>query len=124
LHHIKAFGGDPRNTIIFAGFQSRGTTGRAIVDGVREVKIHGEWIEIRAEVADLTMFSAHADTNEIMRWLAGFATPPTRTFIVHGEPAASAALRDRIETTLGWSCSIPQMGEAFDLSASKAMRAA
>lgn len=124
LHHIRAFGGDPRNTIMFAGFQSRGTHGRAIVDGMREIKIFGEWFEIRAEVADLTMFSAHADSNEIMRWLEGFASPPARTFIVHGEPAASAALRDRIETSLGWACSIPQMSEEFELSSSEAIRAA
>jgi len=115
LHHIKAFGGNPRNTIVFAGFQTKGTRGRALVDGVREVKIHGQWIEIKAEVADLTAFSAHGDSNEIMRWLGGFASPPRRTFVVHGEPAASAALRDRIETSLGWSCTIPIMAESFDL---------
>lgn len=116
LHHIKAFGGDPRNTIMFAGFQARGTRGNALVGGTREVKIHGEWLEIRAEIADLTMFSAHADQNEIMRWFGAFTTPPKRTFIVHGEPAASAALRDRIEASLGWSCAIPTMGERFDLT--------
>lgn len=115
LHHIKAFAGDPRNTIIFAGFQTAGTHGRAIVDGVREVKIHGQWIEIKAEVADLTMFSAHADSNELMRWLESYASPPMKTFIVHGEPASSAALRDRVKSSKGWSCSIPVMGERFEL---------
>lgn len=115
LHHIKAFGGDPRNTIAFAGFQSGGTRGRALVDGMREVKIHGEWIEIRAEIADLTMLSAHADSNEIMQWLGGFAGPPQRTFIVHGEPASAAALKDRIQDSLGWSCTIPQRNDRFDL---------
>ena len=111
LHHIKAFGRDPRNTILFAGFQAVGTRGRSLVDGQREVKIHGEWIEIRAEVADLTTLSAHADSSEILRWLSGFGSPPRETFIVHGEPSASAALRDQIETKLGWSCVIPKMGD-------------
>ncbi|HEU5286600.1 MAG TPA: MBL fold metallo-hydrolase [Sphingomicrobium sp.] len=115
LHHIKAFGTDPRNTILFAGFQAIGTRGRAMVDGVREVRIHGQWIDIRAEVADLTMLSAHADSNELMRWLRGFRSPPARTFIVHGEPASSAALRDRIESELGWSCVVPRMDEGFAL---------
>jgi metallo-beta-lactamase family protein len=115
LHHIKAFGTDPRNTILFAGFQAAGTRGRAMVDGMREVKIHGEWIDIRAEVADLTMLSAHADSNEIIRWLGGFGSPPSKTFIVHGEASASAALRDRIEADLGWSCAIPAIGQRFDL---------
>lgn len=115
LHHIKAFGGNPRNTILFAGFQAKGTRGRAMVDGQREVKIHGEWIEIRAEVADLTMLSAHGDASEIMRWLASFRKAPDKTFIVHGEPTGSLALRDRIESSLGWSCRIPAIGERFDL---------
>lgn len=118
LHHIKAFGRDPRNTILFAGFQAPGTLGRALVDGVREVKIHGEWIDIRAEVVDLTMLSAHADSNEIIRWLRGFESPPKKTYIVHGEPSSSAALRDRIEADLGWSCVIPHMGESSELELS------
>jgi metallo-beta-lactamase family protein len=115
LHHIKAFGPDPRNTILFAGFQAAGTRGRAMVDGVREVKIHGDWIEIRAEVADLTTLSAHADSNELLRWLSGFKSPPERTFIVHGEPGSSAALRDRLEAELCWRCAVPTLGEEFDL---------
>ena len=115
LHHIKAFGTDPRNTILFAGFQAIGTRGRAMVDGVREVKIHGDWIDIRAEVADLSMLSAHADSNELMRWLGGFQSAPDKTFIVHGEPSSSAALRDRIEEELKWSCVIPRMQERFEL---------
>ena len=117
IHHIKAFGPDPRNTIVFAGFQTSGTRGRALVDGMREVKIHGDWVEIRAEIADLTMFSAHADSNEILRWLAGFANSPSKTFVVHGEPAASAALQDRIGAELGWSCVTPRMAERFELDA-------
>lgn len=115
LHHIEAFGTHPRNTILFAGFQAPGTRGRAMVDGIREVKIHGEWIDIRAEVADLTTLSAHADSNELLRWLGGFESPPKKTFVVHGEPSSSAALRDRIEAERGWACAIPVMGERFEL---------
>ena len=111
LHHIKAFGRDPRNTILFAGFQAPGTRGRAMIDGEREVKVHGGWIEIRAEIADLTSLSAHADSDQLIRWLSGLTAPPRETFVVHGEPNASAALRDRIERELGWRCSIPRMGD-------------
>lgn len=117
LHHIRAFGGDPRNTIMFAGFQTPGTRGRALVDGIREVKIHGDWVEIRAEVADLSVLSAHADSNQILRWLRGLGSRPEKTLVVHGEPASSAALRDRIESELHWSCVIPRMGERFGLDA-------
>lgn len=119
LHHIKAFGRDPRNTILFAGFQAAGTRGRAMVDGDRNVKIHGEWIDIRAEIADLTVLSAHADSDEIVRWLGGFKSAPRKTFVVHGEPKASAALRDRLEADLRWTCEIPAMGQCFNLEQSE-----
>ena len=116
LHHIKAFGPDPKSTIIVSGFQVPGTRGRDLADGVRRLKVHGEWVHIRAEIADMTMLSAHADSNEIIRWLKGFEAPPTKTFIVHGEPVSSAALRDRIAADLGWPCVIPHMGQRFDLA--------
>jgi metallo-beta-lactamase family protein len=115
LHHIKAFGSDPRNTILFAGFQAPGTRGRAMVDGMREVKIHGQWIDIRAEVADLTMLSAHADSNELIRWLGGLGSPPARTFVVHGEASSSAALQQRVERELGWRCSVSRMNAPNEL---------
>lgn len=115
LHHIKAFGPDPRCTILFAGFQAPGTRGRAMVDGVSEVKIHGTWIDIRAEVIDLTTLSAHSDSDQLMRWLSGFEAPPKHVFIVHGESTASAALRDRIERELRWRCTIPAMGQRIEL---------
>lgn len=107
LHHIKAFGPDRRNTILFSGFQAAGTRGRDMIQGAREVKIHGDWIPIRAEVDDLSMLSAHADASEIMRWLSGFERPPRKVFVVHGEPSASEALRVRIKRELGWEVSVP-----------------
>ena len=122
LHHIKAFGTDPRNTILFAGFQAFGTRGRAMVDGAREVKIHGEWIDIRAEVADLSMLSAHADSNELVRWLGGFQSAPSKTFVVHGEASASAVLCDRVEADLGWSCVVPRMNQRFELASEATAR--
>jgi metallo-beta-lactamase family protein len=115
LHHIKAYGPDRRNTILFSGFQAAGTRGRAMVEGAREVKIHGQWIPIHAEVANLQMLSAHADAGEILRWLSNFRRPPRKTFIVHGEPHASDALRVKIKDKLGWDCVIPQMMEPHEL---------
>lgn len=115
LHHLKAFGGDSRNTILFAGFQAAGTRGEALVGGARETKIHGQWIPIRAEVASLPMLSAHADAGEIIRWLGGFKRAPKRTFIVHGEPSASEALRLRIGRELGWECAVVEMQRAYEL---------
>lgn len=115
LHHIKAYGPDRRNTILFSGFQAAGTRGRAMVEGAKEVKIHGQWIPIHAEVQNLQMLSAHADADEILRWLSGFRRPPKKTFIVHGEPHASDALRLRIQDKLGWDCVVPQMMETHKL---------
>lgn len=115
VHHIKAYGPDHRNTILFSGFQAAGTRGRAMLLGAKDVKIHGQWIPIHAEIADLPMLSAHGDADEIMRWLGGFRRPPKRTFIVHGEPIGSEALRVRIGRDLGWDATVPLQGQAHRL---------
>lgn len=115
LHHIAAFASDYRNTLLFSGFQAPGTRGRKLLDGAKEVKIHGQWLSIQAEVAELPMLSAHADSNELMRWLAGFKQVPSRVFIVHGEAAPSEALRERIGRELGWKATVPLQGQRFDL---------
>jgi metallo-beta-lactamase family protein len=115
LHHIKTFGPDRRSTILFSGFQAAGTRGRDMVQGAPEVKIHGDWIPIRAEVADLPMLSAHADAGEIMHWLSGFERPPRKVFVVHGEPSASEALRVRIKRELGWDASVPLQDQVQSL---------
>lgn len=107
VHHLKAFAPDPRNTILFTGFQAGGTRGASLIQGAEAIKIHGEYIPVRAEVRMLGNLSAHADADEIFGWLKGFTQPPRRTFITHGEPEAADALRRRIEEELHWSCTIP-----------------
>ena len=109
LHHLKRYAPDRRNTVLFAGFQAAGTRGAAMIGGAATVKIHGEFVPINAEVHNLSMLSAHADADELLRWLGGFRQAPRMTFISHGEPAASEALRDRINSELGWNCSIPAL---------------
>lgn len=115
LHHLKRYAPDARNTVLFAGFQAAGTRGAAMVSGASSVKIHGEEIPVRAEVQNLSMLSAHADADEIMRWLGGFERPCKAIFITHGEPAAAQALKSRIEHQLGWTCRVPQHLEAVEL---------
>jgi metallo-beta-lactamase family protein len=107
VHHLKAFAPDPRNLILFCGFQAGGTRGATILSGAKAVKIHGEYVPIRAEVASIENFSAHADAPEILQWLGSLRAPPRRTFITHGEPAAADALRLQIEETLRWPCEVP-----------------
>lgn len=115
LDYLKKYAPDPRATILFAGYQAGGTRGAHMLAGADRIKIHGGWHKVRAEVLNLHMLSAHADSNEIMRWLSGFTTPPRRTFVVHGEPEASDALRHRIQEDLGWDCLVPEQGERVEL---------
>ena len=86
-----------------------------MLQGAREVKIHGEWIPIRAEVMELPMLSAHGDSDELMRWLSGVRRDPSRVFVVHGEPDAAEALRVRIDRDLGWGAAVPRLGQVFEL---------
>ena len=115
LHHLKAFALDPRNTILFAGFQASGTRGAAMLGGVDAIKIHGEYVPLRAQVVQIENLSAHADADEILTWVSAFRQPPKRTFITHGEPEAANALRRRIEETLKWHCSVPDYLESVEL---------
>jgi metallo-beta-lactamase family protein len=116
LHHLKHYAPDIRNTILFAGFQAGGTRGAAMTSGAKTVKIHGNYVAVHAEVHNLHMLSAQADADEIMGWLRHFESPPRRTFVTHGEPAASDALRHRIEEQLGWSCSVAEYREEVELT--------
>ena len=115
VHHLKEIAPDARNTILFSGFQAGGTRGAAMLDGAREIKIHGEYVPIRAEVDIIDNLSAHADATEIVAWLKHFENPPKQTFIVHGEPAASDALRLRIEEQLSWDVCVPDYLEKVTL---------
>lgn len=115
LHHLKVYLPDPRNLILFAGYQAGGTRGAALVGGADRVKIHGDYHEVRAEVRNLSMLSAHADRDEILRWLGGFRAPPGRVFLTHGEPDSADALRRTIEEQLGWEADTPEHREKVRL---------
>jgi len=108
VHHVKAFAGDPRNTILFVGFQAAGTRGAAMLDGASHVKIHGEYIPIHAQIQSITSLSAHADYSEILQWLANFPQAPKTTFVIHGEPVAADAMRHHIEEKLHWDTLVPE----------------
>ena len=116
VHHLKRYAPDPRSTILFAGFQAGGTRGAAMMAGADSIKIYGEYVPVRARVHNLEMLSAHADVDEILRWLHGFKAPPRMTFVTHGEPAAADALRHRIEEELGWPCTVPDLGQRCELA--------
>jgi metallo-beta-lactamase family protein len=115
LHHLFRVLPDERNTVLLAGFQAEGTRGRKLKDGAQYVRIHGQDVPVRARIESLDSVSAHADADEIMRWLGGFARPPNLTCLVHGEPAAMDALKARIERELGWTVRTPEQGETMEL---------
>ncbi|HYE26609.1 MAG TPA: MBL fold metallo-hydrolase [Clostridia bacterium] len=107
-HHLIHRLPDPRNLILFIGFQAPGTRGRQIKDGAREVKIFGEIVPVRAQVGALEQFSDHADTSELLQWLGTFKRKPAVTHLVHGEPEATQMLRDAITAKLGWNVDIAE----------------
>lgn len=106
LHHLAQRMPDPRNVIIFIGFQAPGTRGAMIKDGTSEVKIFGEMIPVRAQVAAIEQFSDHADPPELLEWLRTFKGKPGVTYLVHGEPQAASGLRDLMQKQLGWNVQV------------------
>jgi metallo-beta-lactamase family protein len=115
LHHLKAFAGDSRNLILFAGFQAPGTRGAALVGGKRRIRIHGQEFAVNAEVGQLETASSHADADEVLAWMQQLPAPPRQVFVTHGEPGASDALRARIDHELKWNVSVPEYRESVEL---------
>ncbi len=119
LHHLKAFAPDPRNMILLTGFQAGGTRGAALAAGAENIKIHGQWVPVRADVRQLQGSSAHADADELLAWMRKFSRRPDRVFVTHGEPNAADRMRHRIENELGWSCAVPDYRETVELRAAR-----
>jgi metallo-beta-lactamase family protein len=116
LHHLAQRLPDPKNTVIFIGFQAQGTRGFTIKSGAPEVKIFGEIVPIHAQVAAFEQFSDHADTPELLQWLRTFSNRPGATYLVHGDPAASSQLRETMTKELGWNVQVAQWMEKVDIS--------
>lgn len=115
LHHIANFGTHPRNTIVLSGFQAGGTRGADLVAGAKSIKLFGEYVSIRAEVAQIEGLSAHADQTGLLDWLKGLGQAPRQVFVTHGEPHAADTLRLRINEQLGWPARVPDYRETFRL---------
>lgn len=115
LHHLEQWLPDPASTVLLVGYQAAGTRGRRMQDGEKLIKMHGKMVPVNARIETLSSLSAHADSDEIMRWLGGFSRPPRATFVVHGEPDSAQALRDRIERELGWHAVIPAYKQIVEL---------
>jgi metallo-beta-lactamase family protein len=116
LHHLQRRLPNPKTTVLFVGFQAEGTRGRTLQDGKEEIKMFGEMVRVRAKIKTIDGFSAHADQGETLRWLSNFEKFPHRTYVIHGEPKASAALAEAIREKLKWPVETPKYGEKVLLS--------
>lgn len=114
LHHLAQRLPDARNVVVFPGYQADGTLGRYLLSGGKDAHIHGQHVPVRAEIREVSQFSAHGDRSELVRWLSGFTSPPKQLFLTHGEPAAAQAFRGTVEQKLGWHVSVPAQGDSFD----------
>jgi metallo-beta-lactamase family protein len=110
-HHLKALLPDRDNTVLLVGFQAVGTPGRMLLDGAHEIKIHGQYVPVRAEIVEIEAFSVHADASELVDWLMSCADKPSQVFVNHGEPEAAQALADRIRQEWDVAVVVPQPGE-------------
>lgn len=111
VHHLAHQLPDRRNSVVLTGFQAEGTRGRRLLDGAREVKIHGRYVPVRAEIVSVPDFSVHSDADETIGWLRRAPIPPQTVYVVHGEPAPAARLAERIRSELGWCATVPNFGE-------------
>ncbi len=116
VHHLLAGLSDPRNTVLFVGFQAAGTRGRMLIDGAQTVKMFGQHVPVHARIERIDGMSSHADAGEIVRWLRTFPRAPRMTYLVHGEIVAQDALKVRITKELGWPVHVPAHGEKVDVA--------
>lgn len=115
LHHLLHALGNARNTVLFVGYQGEGTLGRRLRDGAETVNIFGEPVRVRAEIAGLDGFSAHADQAELLAWVSKFAPSPGTIFLVHGDLAPAETLAKLLREQTGATVHIPELGQEFDL---------
>jgi metallo-beta-lactamase family protein len=115
LHHARKILPDERATVLFVGYQAAGTTGRKVLDGSRFVRIMKQDVPVRCHVERIGGLSAHADWQEVLRWLAPLPSAPRRVFTTHGEPEAAEAMAGHIREKFGWRVDAPQYGETVEL---------
>ena len=111
VHHLKALLPDPRNTVILVGFQAFGTHGRALAEGAEQLKIHGQYVKVRAQIVSVPVFSVHGDADELLAWLRSAGRVPANVFVVHGELGSSVTFADRVRAELDVCAIVPRPGE-------------
>lgn len=115
LYYLEKYLQSRKNSILFTGYQSEGTRGRAMLAGAHEIKIHGAYVPVRMNIYSLTAMSGHADQREMIEWLSNLNSAPQKLFLVHGENGAREAMRVKLESTLSWPVALPAHSEEFEL---------
>jgi len=114
-YHFKRFISDPKNMVIFVGYQAEGTQGAALVHGAEKIRIHDGWYPVHAEIKIINSFSAHADYHETLKWLEYFKNKPRKVFITHGEVASAQSLKEKVQDKFGWDVVVPKYLQSFEL---------
>lgn len=115
LHHLKAKLPDPKNGVLFVGFQGQGTKGRLLKEGITSLRIHHQEVSVEAEIFSLDGYSAHGDAEDLLAWLRSFKEKPSRVFLNHGEASSQSILADRIRNELNLKVDIPELHQEFRL---------
>jgi len=115
LHYLNNHGGDPKNTLLFIGFQAEGTRGRDLLTGNKSIKFFGDYHQINCQIKNITSMSSHGDKNDLLNWLSHFKVAPKTIFLNHGEPHQTNAFRVWIETKLNWNVKRPVLNEKVNL---------
>jgi len=114
-HHLKRNIARAESTILFVGYQVKGTLGRELIDGREKVRIHGQMFPVKARIEQIQGFSAHADSDDLLDWLGALESPPKKIFLTHGEKEAMSVLSDHIKQKYNWPVHIPEYLEEIDL---------
>lgn len=105
----------PETTVIIVGYQGEGTLGRKLLEGATDVKIHGKYYEVKAQILEIEGLSAHGDQKDLLNWLSDLEALPEKVFLVHGENEPTNELKLKIQEKYGIDCVIPSMGQVFEL---------
>ena len=115
LSYLERYIGLPETTVIIIGYQAEGTRGRKLLEGAKDIKIHGKYYDVKATILEIESLSAHADQKGLLNWLSELKTKPKKVFLVHGENQPADELRIKIKEQYGYDCNVPLMGQEIEL---------
>ncbi|MFC6875929.1 MBL fold metallo-hydrolase RNA specificity domain-containing protein [Flavobacterium myungsuense] len=115
LSYLERYIGLPETTVIIIGYQAEGTRGRKLLEGAKDIKIHGKYYDVKATILEIESLSAHADQKGLLNWLSELKTKPQKVFLVHGENQPADELRIKIKEQYGYDCNVPLMGQEIEL---------